>query len=161
MWVIIDSKVFDLSKFVNLHPGGASVLLDEDVAGKDVRPTTLSLSLALTNHNHFTLRTNFDPGHRRVFRSSQTRSPPDPTLCAPTDRHSPRPKRTHLRTQTRRHLPSPLRRTKLALPGLSQSLLYRESSTASTMVEKDLGRTYYSRGTIEGGGWSVPFAEDG
>jgi cytochrome b involved in lipid metabolism len=30
-WVIIDAKVYDLSKFKNLHPGGASVLLDPEV----------------------------------------------------------------------------------------------------------------------------------
>jgi cytochrome b involved in lipid metabolism len=33
-WVIIDAKVYDLSKFKNLHPGGASVLLDPEV-GED------------------------------------------------------------------------------------------------------------------------------
>lgn len=27
--------VYDLSKFANLHPGGAGVLLDAEVAGKD------------------------------------------------------------------------------------------------------------------------------
>lgn len=35
LWIIIDSKVYDLSKFADLHPGGTSVLLDDDVAGKD------------------------------------------------------------------------------------------------------------------------------
>ena len=30
-WVIIDSKVFDLSRFAAMHPGGLSVLLDEEV----------------------------------------------------------------------------------------------------------------------------------
>lgn len=35
LWVIIDSKVYDLSRFASLHPGGLSVLLDEEVAGKD------------------------------------------------------------------------------------------------------------------------------
>lgn len=34
-WVIVDSRVFDLSKFAALHPGGLAVLLDEDVAGQD------------------------------------------------------------------------------------------------------------------------------
>ncbi|KAG6831802.1 hypothetical protein H0H92_007479 [Tricholoma furcatifolium] len=35
LWVVIDAKVYDLSKFKNLHPGGASVLLDAEVAGQD------------------------------------------------------------------------------------------------------------------------------
>ncbi|KAF7330528.1 Acyl-CoA dehydrogenase [Mycena venus] len=30
LWVIIDSQVFDLSKFAGIHPGGQSVLFDED-----------------------------------------------------------------------------------------------------------------------------------
>jgi len=34
-WVIVDSKVFDLSKFGSMHPGGLSVLLDNEVAGQD------------------------------------------------------------------------------------------------------------------------------
>ncbi|KAK7033074.1 hypothetical protein R3P38DRAFT_3313146 [Favolaschia claudopus] len=35
LWIIVDSKVFDLSKFAGMHPGGLSVLLDEDIAGQD------------------------------------------------------------------------------------------------------------------------------
>src|ERR1700761_1562965 len=31
LWIAIDSKVYDLSKFAQLHPGGLSVLLNEDV----------------------------------------------------------------------------------------------------------------------------------
>jgi Cytochrome b5-like Heme/Steroid binding domain len=30
-WIIIDAKVFDLSKFKALHPGGLSVLLDPEI----------------------------------------------------------------------------------------------------------------------------------
>lgn len=51
MWVVIDSKVFNLSKFANLHPGGVSVLLDEEVAGKDATAAFFGL------HRHEVLLT--------------------------------------------------------------------------------------------------------
>ncbi|KZV96657.1 acyl-CoA dehydrogenase NM domain-like protein [Exidia glandulosa HHB12029] len=35
LWTIIDGKVYDLSRFQNLHPGGLAALLDPDVAGQD------------------------------------------------------------------------------------------------------------------------------
>ncbi|KAJ7227115.1 peroxisomal acyl-CoA-dehydrogenase [Mycena pura] len=35
IWVVIDAKVYDLSRFSDMHPGGLSVLLDEEVAGQD------------------------------------------------------------------------------------------------------------------------------
>lgn len=43
LWIIIDSVVYDLSKFAKLHPGGLSVLTDPDVAGQDA--TTVFFSL--------------------------------------------------------------------------------------------------------------------
>ncbi|KAF8966403.1 peroxisomal acyl-CoA-dehydrogenase [Flammula alnicola] len=35
VWIVVDAKVYDVSKFANLHPGGANVLYAESVAGKD------------------------------------------------------------------------------------------------------------------------------
>ncbi|KAG8933265.1 hypothetical protein FRC02_012251, partial [Tulasnella sp. 418] len=43
LWVVIDAKVFDLSKFSRLHPGGLAVLLDEEIAGKDATQAFFSL----------------------------------------------------------------------------------------------------------------------
>ncbi|KAF8169507.1 peroxisomal acyl-CoA-dehydrogenase [Pholiota molesta] len=43
VWVVIDSKVYDLTKFANLHPGGANVLYAENVAGKDATNTFFGL----------------------------------------------------------------------------------------------------------------------
>lgn len=35
LWVVIDAKVYNLSRFKDLHPGGIAVLADEEVAGQD------------------------------------------------------------------------------------------------------------------------------
>ncbi|KAF8623663.1 hypothetical protein AX17_007361 [Amanita inopinata Kibby_2008] len=43
LWVIIDSKVYDLSRFKNLHPGGLSVLVDPEIAGQDATEAFFSL----------------------------------------------------------------------------------------------------------------------
>lgn len=32
---MVDAKVYDLTRFANLHPGGKAVLLDSEVAGQD------------------------------------------------------------------------------------------------------------------------------
>ena len=37
-WIVVDSRVFDVSKFANLHPGGAAVLLVDSI-GNDPPPT--------------------------------------------------------------------------------------------------------------------------
>ncbi|KDR76302.1 hypothetical protein GALMADRAFT_225991 [Galerina marginata CBS 339.88] len=43
LWIIIDSAVYDLSKFKALHPGGLSVLLDPEIAGQDATEAFFSL----------------------------------------------------------------------------------------------------------------------
>ncbi|KAJ7637697.1 peroxisomal acyl-CoA-dehydrogenase [Mycena polygramma] len=43
LWIVIDAKVYDLSRFQNLHPGGVAVLSDEEVAGKDATEAFYSL----------------------------------------------------------------------------------------------------------------------
>ncbi|KAL4268591.1 acyl-CoA dehydrogenase family protein [Pleurotus pulmonarius] len=35
LWIIIDGKVYDVTRFKNLHPGGVSVFMEEDIAGQD------------------------------------------------------------------------------------------------------------------------------
>ncbi|KAH7928080.1 acyl-CoA dehydrogenase NM domain-like protein [Leucogyrophana mollusca] len=35
LWIIVDSKVYDITRFKDLHPGGASVFAEDDVAGQD------------------------------------------------------------------------------------------------------------------------------
>ncbi|KAH8831752.1 acyl-CoA dehydrogenase [Flagelloscypha sp. PMI_526] len=43
LWVVIDAKVYDLSKFSAMHPGGLAVLLEEEVAGQDATEAFYSL----------------------------------------------------------------------------------------------------------------------
>ncbi|KAI0786499.1 acyl-CoA dehydrogenase [Abortiporus biennis] len=35
LWIAINSKVYDLTRFANLHPGGAGVLFTDGIAGQD------------------------------------------------------------------------------------------------------------------------------
>ncbi|OSX60485.1 hypothetical protein POSPLADRAFT_1183028 [Postia placenta MAD-698-R-SB12] len=35
VWIVIDSKVYNISKFANMHPGGTGILYAESIAGKD------------------------------------------------------------------------------------------------------------------------------
>ncbi|KAI0028680.1 acyl-CoA dehydrogenase [Vararia minispora EC-137] len=35
LWIVVDSRVYDLTKFADMHPGGAAVLYVEGIAGKD------------------------------------------------------------------------------------------------------------------------------
>ncbi|KAJ6619680.1 acyl-CoA dehydrogenase [Mycena sp. CBHHK59/15] len=43
LWVVIDSKVFDLSSFASVHPGGLAVLLDPEIAGQDATESFYAL----------------------------------------------------------------------------------------------------------------------
>jgi cytochrome b involved in lipid metabolism len=43
LWVVIDAKVYDLTRFKDLHPGGVSVLLDEEIVGQDATEAFFSL----------------------------------------------------------------------------------------------------------------------
>ncbi|KAF7312329.1 Acyl-CoA dehydrogenase [Mycena indigotica] len=46
LWLAIDAKVYDVSKFMNMHPGGLSVLLDPEVSGQDATEAFFSLHRA-------------------------------------------------------------------------------------------------------------------
>ncbi|THH33221.1 hypothetical protein EUX98_g950 [Antrodiella citrinella] len=35
LWIIVDSKVYDVTRFKDLHPGGISVFLEDDIMGQD------------------------------------------------------------------------------------------------------------------------------
>ncbi|KAG7089734.1 hypothetical protein E1B28_011388 [Marasmius oreades] len=43
LWVIIDSTVYNLSRFKDLHPGGIAALVDPEIAGQDATETFYGL----------------------------------------------------------------------------------------------------------------------
>ncbi|KAF8894305.1 peroxisomal acyl-CoA-dehydrogenase [Mucidula mucida] len=43
LWIVIDSKVYNVSKFVDMHPGGAAVFYASGIAGKDTTETFFGL----------------------------------------------------------------------------------------------------------------------
>ncbi|KAB5596150.1 Long-chain specific acyl-CoA dehydrogenase [Ceratobasidium theobromae] len=43
LWIVIDSDVYDLSRFADLHPGGKNVLFDSTVAGQDASEAFFSV----------------------------------------------------------------------------------------------------------------------
>ncbi|CCL98179.1 uncharacterized protein FIBRA_00173 [Fibroporia radiculosa] len=43
LWIVVDSKVYDITRFRNMHPGGASVLMDEGIPGQDATEVFYSL----------------------------------------------------------------------------------------------------------------------
>ncbi|MCY3359265.1 hypothetical protein ECD73_03215, partial [Acinetobacter baumannii] len=45
-WIIIDAKVYDVSKFANLHPGGANVLFAPSI-GEDSSPLSNTVHMLL------------------------------------------------------------------------------------------------------------------
>ncbi|KAG8765620.1 hypothetical protein FRC12_007395, partial [Ceratobasidium sp. 428] len=46
LWIIIDSDVYDVSRFVHLHPGGKAVLFDRTIAGQDATEAFLAIHRA-------------------------------------------------------------------------------------------------------------------
>ncbi|GAA6053409.1 hypothetical protein JCM3770_002311 [Rhodotorula araucariae] len=43
LWIVVNGDVYDLSRFAELHPGGAGVLLAHNIAGKDCTTAFFSL----------------------------------------------------------------------------------------------------------------------
>ncbi|CED84717.1 acyl-dehydrogenase [Phaffia rhodozyma] len=57
LWVVVDSIVYNLSVFSKFHPGGKSVLFDEEIAGQDATEAFFSL------HRHEVL---LKPAYQRL-----------------------------------------------------------------------------------------------
>ncbi|KAG5647415.1 hypothetical protein DXG03_000486 [Asterophora parasitica] len=105
-WVIIDDSVYDLSKFLALHPGGRSVLLDVAVAGKDATKAFYSLhrSEVLRRPQYERLKIGEVEGVKRrhyVPKQESLSGVPyaEPTWLTP-GYHSPYYKNSHRRFQT-------------------------------------------------------------
>ena len=47
-WIIVDSRVYDVSKFANLHPGGAAVLLVDSIGNAYSPPCCVEALIDMT-----------------------------------------------------------------------------------------------------------------
>ncbi|KAG5354115.1 hypothetical protein C0989_007476 [Termitomyces sp. Mn162] len=71
IWIIIDGKVYDVSRFKDLHPGGASVFLDEDISGQDATEAFYGLHRheVITKPQYARLQVGVVEGEKSVMHS--------------------------------------------------------------------------------------------
>jgi len=64
LWTVVDGTVYDLTKFAELHPGGAIVLYDDEVAGKDSTDLFYQLHRHEVLQKYKRLAIGFIEGHK-------------------------------------------------------------------------------------------------
>ncbi|TFK46119.1 acyl-CoA dehydrogenase NM domain-like protein [Heliocybe sulcata] len=104
LWIIIDSKVYDISRFKNLHPGGPSVF-DSDIAGQDATDAFYGLHRheVLTRPQYARLQIGVIKNEQPVLYDRHIGEPSHIPYAEPTwlsqGYHSPYYKESHRRLQ--------------------------------------------------------------
>ncbi|KAJ8589024.1 acyl-CoA dehydrogenase NM domain-like protein [Rhizopogon salebrosus TDB-379] len=105
LWIIVDSKVYNLSRFKDLHPGGASVFAEEDIAGQDATEAFYGLHRheVLLRPQYARLQIGFIEGEGSVIYSRELGKLSDVPYAEPTwlsaGYYSPYFKGSHRRLQ--------------------------------------------------------------
>ncbi|KAL0954862.1 hypothetical protein HGRIS_003798 [Hohenbuehelia grisea] len=86
LWIIVDSKVYDVSRFAAMHPGGLSVLTDEEVAGQDATEAFFSLHRyeVLQRPQYARLQIGVIPGESQVVKPKAIGALSDVPYAEPT-----------------------------------------------------------------------------
>lgn len=105
LWIIIDSKVYNITRFKDLHPGGASVFAEEDIAGQDATEAFYGLHRheVLLRPQYARLQIGHIEGERSVIYSREFGKLSDVPYAEPTwlsaGYYSPYFKESHRRLQ--------------------------------------------------------------
>ncbi|KAI0035417.1 acyl-CoA dehydrogenase NM domain-like protein [Vararia minispora EC-137] len=86
LWIIVDAKVYDLSRFADMHPGGLAVLIDPEVAGQDATDVFYGLHRheVLEKPQYARLQIGVVPGEESVIKSKVIGQTSDVPYAEPT-----------------------------------------------------------------------------
>lgn len=105
LWIIVDSKVYNITRFKDLHPGGAAVFAEEDIAGQDATEAFYGLHRheILLRPQYARLQIGCIEGARSVMYSRELGKLSDVPYAEPTwlsaGYYSPYYKESHRRLQ--------------------------------------------------------------
>ncbi|KAF8557449.1 peroxisomal acyl-CoA-dehydrogenase [Imleria badia] len=104
-WIVIDSNVYDVSRFKDIHPGGVAVLLEDHIPGQDATESFYSLHRheVLKRPAYKRLHIGTIQGEESVITSGEVGQPSQVPFAEPTwlsdGFHSPYYKESHRRLQ--------------------------------------------------------------